>query len=534
MPIFEFNCGSCGNEFETLVRSSSPAAQCPSCHGTDLHKKLSTFSAVSRSAPEGDYQVMDIHVWRCLDEEWEQGPAEHEFRLKAQSDVFDPGFLLGARGNPECDTKGCHYFPREFAFCPGCGKPLPKENGGADWYPPYGSKHGLKLVDQALAVTMDRGGKHGNNEADPVDVPGLGVFVFFATAFAGQATGLFALERQGSLWYRNWESGNWREIVPEVGLIQPTQLPLRRWSAAFPRSGRGSGSMVFPSEAGPQFVKVDPRAGTYHVTQGQGVCLGGGVEFGGFACFPVASDAGLSVGMSRCGEDGNIHWTHVPVSGFEPGSLSSPLEFNAPIVRDAPRRVLWICVDGVLQLQMSSGADSRAEASWISWGSGWGAMLEYGPPFEDNEGLWQHCYNDDDEFGYAYLKVGSKLAIVKKCDSPRLTTGRTAFKLSGRTRLKPWETVREDDPPFCFPLLESRHGSRVLYLEVDIDGFSEDFFETDKRLRVELKLDGNPGALLNAVIARPQDAQCFVYDKWIYFYHPDREPSLVRWRLEDA
>ena len=50
MPIFEYRCGSCGKEFETLVRGSSPAVACPACHGTDLKKKLSTFSAVSKSA----------------------------------------------------------------------------------------------------------------------------------------------------------------------------------------------------------------------------------------------------------------------------------------------------------------------------------------------------------------------------------------------------------------------------------------------------------------------------------------------------
>ena len=50
MPIFEFECTSCGQEFETLVRSSTPACECPACHGTDLRKNLSTFSAVSKSA----------------------------------------------------------------------------------------------------------------------------------------------------------------------------------------------------------------------------------------------------------------------------------------------------------------------------------------------------------------------------------------------------------------------------------------------------------------------------------------------------
>ncbi len=50
MPIFEYQCAACGREFEKLVRSASPPPACPACLGTDLRKKLSTFSATSRSA----------------------------------------------------------------------------------------------------------------------------------------------------------------------------------------------------------------------------------------------------------------------------------------------------------------------------------------------------------------------------------------------------------------------------------------------------------------------------------------------------
>jgi len=50
MPIFEYQCRACGKEFEKLVRNSSPAPECPSCNGADLQKKISTFSANSRSA----------------------------------------------------------------------------------------------------------------------------------------------------------------------------------------------------------------------------------------------------------------------------------------------------------------------------------------------------------------------------------------------------------------------------------------------------------------------------------------------------
>jgi len=49
MPIYEYQCRKCSKDFEMLVRESSPA-KCPECGGTDLHKKLSTFAAITTSA----------------------------------------------------------------------------------------------------------------------------------------------------------------------------------------------------------------------------------------------------------------------------------------------------------------------------------------------------------------------------------------------------------------------------------------------------------------------------------------------------
>jgi putative FmdB family regulatory protein len=50
MPIYEYACRKCGHEFETLVRSGS-VPECPSCHATELAKKLSVF-ATGNSAGE--------------------------------------------------------------------------------------------------------------------------------------------------------------------------------------------------------------------------------------------------------------------------------------------------------------------------------------------------------------------------------------------------------------------------------------------------------------------------------------------------
>jgi putative FmdB family regulatory protein len=49
MPIYEYVCSNCGHEFETLVRSGS-VPDCPSCHATELEKKLSVFATHGSSS----------------------------------------------------------------------------------------------------------------------------------------------------------------------------------------------------------------------------------------------------------------------------------------------------------------------------------------------------------------------------------------------------------------------------------------------------------------------------------------------------
>ena len=40
MPIYEYTCRACGNDFELLVRSSTVLA-CPKCESQELDRKLS-------------------------------------------------------------------------------------------------------------------------------------------------------------------------------------------------------------------------------------------------------------------------------------------------------------------------------------------------------------------------------------------------------------------------------------------------------------------------------------------------------------
>ena len=44
MPIYEYRCDGCGNQFEKLVRASSPAVACPTCGGEKVEQQYSTFA----------------------------------------------------------------------------------------------------------------------------------------------------------------------------------------------------------------------------------------------------------------------------------------------------------------------------------------------------------------------------------------------------------------------------------------------------------------------------------------------------------
>ena len=45
MPIYEYECNSCGNEFEAIVSSTDPASvSCESCQSKDVKKVMSASS----------------------------------------------------------------------------------------------------------------------------------------------------------------------------------------------------------------------------------------------------------------------------------------------------------------------------------------------------------------------------------------------------------------------------------------------------------------------------------------------------------
>ncbi|MCX5907767.1 MAG: zinc ribbon domain-containing protein [Deltaproteobacteria bacterium] len=49
MPIFEYHCQGCENDFEQIVFNSKTKVKCPRCQGSKVKKKMSAFGIKSGS-----------------------------------------------------------------------------------------------------------------------------------------------------------------------------------------------------------------------------------------------------------------------------------------------------------------------------------------------------------------------------------------------------------------------------------------------------------------------------------------------------
>ena len=50
MPIYEYQCNDCGEEFEYLILGSDAPEGCPACKGEQIRRLLSAFSHVSKGS----------------------------------------------------------------------------------------------------------------------------------------------------------------------------------------------------------------------------------------------------------------------------------------------------------------------------------------------------------------------------------------------------------------------------------------------------------------------------------------------------
>jgi putative FmdB family regulatory protein len=85
MPIYEYHCRQCANEFELLVLKGSPAPACPSCQSEDLEQLLSGFAVSSEGISQGRLQTARQKL-AASSQVRDQKVAEKEYFIKEQKE----------------------------------------------------------------------------------------------------------------------------------------------------------------------------------------------------------------------------------------------------------------------------------------------------------------------------------------------------------------------------------------------------------------------------------------------------------------
>ena len=75
MPIYEYRCTACGDEFELLVLNSSPVAGCTSCGSSEIERLMSMSSVSSEQVRQR--AIRDI---RARNRAQRKDHAHEEFR----------------------------------------------------------------------------------------------------------------------------------------------------------------------------------------------------------------------------------------------------------------------------------------------------------------------------------------------------------------------------------------------------------------------------------------------------------------------
>ena len=57
MPLYEFECSDCGEQFEALILWNSEPASCPACKSTKLDQQISLFAVDSESVRKANIKT---------------------------------------------------------------------------------------------------------------------------------------------------------------------------------------------------------------------------------------------------------------------------------------------------------------------------------------------------------------------------------------------------------------------------------------------------------------------------------------------
>ena len=418
-------------------------------------------------------------IWEMPSSSWAQDDDLKQFYLldpktgEPQANQRGLEILAGARSHGAGDVRCGKFYPKEFAYCPFCGKGLvPADYASTDWVPPYGRGNGLRLIPKgknANATPLVREDPKPREweemEALPLPRP-QGDYEFIVGSLGTSAPVLIAFDRVGGyVDYFSPAEEKWMPLDSATGRrAQESQSPLPNWSwsAAFLQ---GKPGFAVPTREGPAWIAIEWPDNKYTLVFGRGGSIGGAVAFENRIFAPVLAERGISildfdVSSSKWKPAGE------PARGWAPGPGKSNF-FSVPIIDESRRWIQWVGIEGLLTFDAANN-----ESSWRPWETDafpCKAMTELGPPYRDFKGyFWQICYDEHDG-GFRYFKLSGNESDRQNVDGARFSSGVSCFSKPYDLWKEPWGKVPErleEARDFRIPLLCLNEDSKATLLAV--------------------------------------------------------------------
>ena len=270
-----------------------------------------------------------------------------------------------------CDTCS-RWLPTLFAFCPACGKPLPK--GGYGYALPRINDDNSEHDDISLAASAEP-------EPTRLELPRGRGFHFFVV---GNPSRLLAWEPNTGALYR------WSATRPHgkswYKLLDTLPIASAIGSNSAPAGSAAGQGLVLATEAGPTALKFDAFSQAPILVErlAPAVSLGMPCSMENVTYAPVEVNGQLGIGRSSC-DGAGLGWSLLPVEG-SPDAINSPLgRPKATAAGDA----VWSGKHGFLGVRREAfGSQVRETARWVNFPSGVSALTFLSPSYVDGS-AWQ-------------------------------------------------------------------------------------------------------------------------------------------------
>lgn len=445
------------------------------------------------------------------------------------------------------DQNSGKIFPPEFNYHPETGKPLEKAqdfNANDVWIAPYGQSifiENQNRKDNGLQYSRELKTLK-NNQRQVTDHAEIeishsfnGSVEFFSICIGTETPQLIAINKN-----RNDEIYLFLEHTKDWVLLKNTGRSLGKcpeqwqdyWGVeAFYQSKAKTHILLLPTNHGLAELSIDGKSLQYTVNY-HGLnqcCLGKPIYWNNCIYIPMDNNGKVQV------------WNYTKQKVELTTDINTQY-FNRVVFEDQST-LIWLSDQG--QFILEKDVENHISNKFIAWLPMIEPDFNFGSPFMDKEGDFYQLFLDSSKNNYVYLPLNSAVPIAKPTNSPRLTTGSSAYdfeeKISHRkNKANIWNDAKQNEHSELFvPLMEDQNQDRDLVLGIcfkNIGAKSKNSILHDSSKQfISLFIDTpNHGVhhFYSGQLADPiKKSRFFYHHNRLYFYHPDLS-ELQGWEAQ--